>query len=428
MTAVSTPLHGSAAINPDGTITYAPAPNYNGADRFTYTISDGHGGTASAPVTVAVAAVNDAPVAANDSYSTPEDTALTVAVPGVLSNDTDVDGNSLTALLAAGPSHGTLELRSGGGFTYTPDGNFNGTDSFSYHANDGVLSSPLATVTITVTPVNDAPSASDDSITAHLDAPVAVRLTAWDADNDTLSYRVSANVAHGALTGTPPNLTYTPNAGFLGMDSFTFMANDGAADSNVATVTIRVLSGMNRPPEAEDQWMFIDEDTPSDVPLLAGDPEEDPLTFTIVTPPSHGTLQGVPPNLVYTPERDFNGWDFFTFVASDGMFDSNEASVNFWIWEVNDAPVAQDLQVVASGDTPVGGQLAVTDAEGDALYYALESGPENGTVTIDPDSGAFTYTPGPNSTGHDRFTYLAYDWQAQSNDGTVEITSSPGVQ
>ena len=428
VTAASTPPHGSAAINPDGTITYTPVADYNGADGFTYTISDGHGGTASAPVTVTVTAVNDAPVAANDSYSTPEDTTLTVGAPGVLGNDTDTEGSSLTALLAVGPSHGTLNLKEGGGFTYIPVGNFNGTDSFSYHANDGVLSSQLATVTITVTPVNHAPSASDDSVTAHLDAPVAVKLTAWDADNDKLSYRVSANAAHGALTGTPPSLIYTPNAGFLGMDGFTFIANDGTADSSVATVTIRVLSEMNRPPEAEDQWIFIDEDTPSDAQLLAGDPENDRLTFTIVTPPSHGTLHGVPPNLVYTPERDFNGWDFFTFVASDGVFDSNEASVNFWIWEVNDAPVAQNLAVVANGDTPVGGQLAVTDPEGDWLYYALASEPENGTVTIDPDSGAFTYTPGPNSTGYDRFTYAAYDWQTQSNDATVEIISSPGVQ
>jgi Big-like domain-containing protein len=184
--------------------------------------------------------------------------------------------------------------------------------------------------------------------------------------------------------------------------------------------------------------MFIDEDTPTDVALLAGDPEGDPLTFTIVTPPSYGTLEGVSPNLRYRPGPDFNGWDYFTFTASDGTLESNEATVNFWIWEVNDAPVAQDVQIEAAqgvqmatsggltaSDATISGQLAVTDAEGDWLYYALESGPQNGTVTIDSESGAFTYTPGPNSTGSDRFTYIAYDWQTQSNVGTVEIALTP---
>src|SRR5439155_143299 len=134
--------------------------------------------------------------------------------------------------------------------------------------------------------------------------PVAVTLTASDADGDPLTYRVSANVAHGALTGTAPNLAYTPDAGFVGTATFAFIANDGAADGNPATVTIRVMSGLNRAPEAEDQWIFMDEDTPTEVPLLANDPEADALTFTIVTPPSHGRLQGIAPNLIYVPDPD----------------------------------------------------------------------------------------------------------------------------
>ena len=114
-------------------------------------------------MTITVTAVNDAPVAADDAYSTAEDTALTVAAPGVLGNDTDPDGDPLTAVLVSGPSHGTLTLNADGSFTYTPAANFNGTDSFTYRASDGTADSNLATVTITVTAVNDAPAATDDA-------------------------------------------------------------------------------------------------------------------------------------------------------------------------------------------------------------------------------------------------------------------------
>ncbi len=114
VTSVSLPAHGAAVIYANGTIRYTPAANYNGGDSFTYTISDGHGGTATGTVNVTVTAVNDAPVAANDSYSTDEETVLTVAAPGVLANDTDVENDALTAIVMSGPAHGTLTLNANG--------------------------------------------------------------------------------------------------------------------------------------------------------------------------------------------------------------------------------------------------------------------------------------------------------------------------
>src|SRR5206468_629563 len=151
------PAHGSLTFSTNGSFIYTPAANYNGSDAFTYQASDGQ--TLSAPVTVTltVNAVNDAPVAVNDSFAIDEDTALVIAAPGVLANDSDVDGDALTAILVSGPAHGTLTLNPNGSLRYLATTNYNGPDSFTYKANDSTADSTPATVNITVNAVNDAP-------------------------------------------------------------------------------------------------------------------------------------------------------------------------------------------------------------------------------------------------------------------------------
>src|SRR4029453_8801248 len=171
---VSQPSNGTLALNPDGSFTYTPNANFNGTDSFTYRANDGTTDSNVATVTIAVGAVNDAPAAVNDSYSTNEDLALTIAAPGVLGNDTDQDGNSLTAVVVSQPSNGTLVLNADGSFTYTPNANFNGTDSFTYRANDGTTDSNVATVTIAVGAVNDAPVAVNDSYGTTEDTPLTI--------------------------------------------------------------------------------------------------------------------------------------------------------------------------------------------------------------------------------------------------------------
>src|SRR5207253_1542409 len=136
---VAGPSHGTLTLNANGSFSYTPAADYNGPDSFIYNASDGTLTSNVATVAITVVAVNDAPVAANDSYSVAEDTLLTVAAPGVLGNDTDVDGDPKTAVLVSGPSNGTLTLNANGGFSYTPAANYNGPDSFTYKANDGTV-------------------------------------------------------------------------------------------------------------------------------------------------------------------------------------------------------------------------------------------------------------------------------------------------
>jgi VCBS repeat-containing protein len=196
---------------------------------------------------VVIGSPNHAPSAVGDSYSTAEDTTLNVSTPGVLSNDSDPDGDTMTAQLATGPSHGTLTLNSDGSFSYTPAANYNGTDSLTYKASDGKGGEATATVSITVNAVNDAPVANNDSATVDAGVTVGVDVLANDTDVDNTNAQLSVSSftqpANGAVTkNADGTLDYTPNAGYNGTDSFTYKASDGTAESNEATVTITVNS------------------------------------------------------------------------------------------------------------------------------------------------------------------------------------------
>ena len=213
----------------NGTFTYTPAPDFNGTDSFTYTASDGTAVSNVATVTITVTAVNDAPMAINDTASTTEETAVSGAVLG---NDLDVEpGTTLTATLDAGPANGTVTLAANGTFTYTPAVNFSGTDSFTYTASDGAAVSNVATVTIAVTGVNDAPVAANDTASTPEETAVSGTVLGNDTDVDTgttLTATLGASPAHGAVTlNANGSFTYTPTVNFNGTDSFTYTASDG---------------------------------------------------------------------------------------------------------------------------------------------------------------------------------------------------------
>jgi len=150
---VSQPTHGVLTLNTHGGFTSLPSTNYNGPESFTYQANDGALNSGLATVSITITGANDAPVAVNDSYTTPEDTLLNVSAAGVLANDSDVDGDALSAILVSEPTQGVLALNTNGGFTYLPAINYSGTDRFTYKANDGLADSGIATVSITIIPV-----------------------------------------------------------------------------------------------------------------------------------------------------------------------------------------------------------------------------------------------------------------------------------
>jgi len=244
VTNLAQPSNGTATLDAGPTVTYAPNPGFVGEDTFTYTANDGTFDSNVATVTVTVEAVNDPPVASDDSAATQEDTPVTI---DVLANDTDPDGDALTVTNLTQPSNGTATLNADQTVTYTPKADFNGTDSFTYTANDGKDDSNVATVTVTVEAVNDAPVANNDSATTQEDTAVTINVLAndTDPDGDALTVPNLTQPSNGtAILNPEQTVTYTPNPGFVGDDTFTYTANDGTLDSNVATVTVAVNPGV----------------------------------------------------------------------------------------------------------------------------------------------------------------------------------------
>ena len=369
---------------------------------------------------------NTAPVSVNDSYSTNQDTLLNQAAPGVLGNDSDAEGTSLTAIKVSDAAHGTVILNSNGSFAYTPDGGFIGTDSFTYKASDGSLNSNIATVSITVTGVaNEAPVADSQALEMAEDSAKEITLTATDGDGDALSYIIVGQPSQGTLSGTAPVVIYTPAANYHGSDSFTFKANDTKSDSNIATVSITVTP-VNDGPVADDQAVTTSEDTAIDIKLVASDVEGDALTYSVITPPAQGTLSGSAPDLTYTPDSGYAGVDSFTYKANDGTLDSNIATVSITVNAVNAAPSAADDSYSTDEDSvlTIGapGVLANdSDIDNDPLSAVLASGPSRGSLDLNAD-GSFSYTPAANYYGLDSFTYYASDGNVNSAAAVVTIS------
>jgi hypothetical protein len=421
---------------------------------------------------------NTAPVAIAASVSTAEDTAQTITLSA-----TDADNQPLTYQVVTQPAKGTLS-GSAPNLTYTPQADYSGSDSFTFRANDGSANSNTATVSITISPVNDAPVASAASATTEEDAPVSITLAATDKDSTSLTYQVVAHPAKGTLSGSAPNLTYTPQAGFSGSDSFTFRANDGSANSNTATVSISVTASGSPSLIDRTGWSLVsvDSEEPSTHPATAA---FDGITTTFWhtrwkttgTPPPHeivislGSAHSVS-GFRYLPRQDgvlvgnISQFEFHTSLdgenwgspAATGTFANTNSlkaiafsprnarfirlralgeangSIHTAVAEldllggapVNMAPVASAATVETDRNQSVSLILEAADADSDPLTYQIGLPPSSGTLT--GTAPALIYTPDKGFTGTDTFTFTASDGIASSLPATitVEVLASGG--
>ena len=416
--------NGAVSCTVGGICTYTPEPNFEGFDTFSYTITDGQGGTDTANVDVTVTPVNDVPNAVDDSLVTSEDQMGSL---NVRTNDVDIDGDTLlVTTLTPAASHGTVACLGGGGCSYTPVADYSGPDSFQYTISDGHGGTDTATVNITVTPENTPPVADDDAISTLEDNAGATNVLVGDTDvdGDTLSVSTSApTAAHGTVSCAAGGVcTYTPSANYNGPDSFDYTVSDGRGKSDTGTVTVTVLPG-NDAPLAVDDSLSTPEETAGQVDVLPNDTdlEGDSLSVTGSTNGAHGTASCDATTCTYTPALNYTGADTFTYTVSDGNGGTDTGSVSVTVTGVNDAPVADDDSLMT--DMDMSGNVSVlvgdTDVDGDTLSVATPSDPDHGAVTC--NATTCTYTPDPGYLGPDSFTYEVSDGLL-TDQGLVSVT------
>jgi cadherin-like protein/Big-like domain-containing protein/transglutaminase superfamily protein len=419
---VALPSNGAMDLDPaTGIFTYRPLPDWNGTDTFQFVAFDGFLYSAPVTVTLVVVPVNDPPVALDAAIVLDEDTVYDGRLVA-----TDVDNTFLVYALVDPPAHGTVTVDpASGAFTYHPDPDYDGSDAFSFVASDGEASSAPATVSITVTPVNDPPVARDQAVVTDEDTPFSGVLVASDVDSPVLTYAIADPPAHGTVTldGASGAFTYQPARDYNGPDGFTFVAIDGEASSAPSTISI-TINPVNDPPVAQDQVLQLDEDSTLAGVLVATDVDSPTLTYALILPPHHGkiSLDRASGAFVYRPEPRFAGPDWFAFVASDGQALSRPGKVSITVRPINNVPIAEDqILTVGAGGTIVG-RIDATDADNDSLSYQLASLPTSGTLDFDPATNLFTYTPAPGYVGNDAFQFTASDGSSTSAPGTVSIS------
>jgi hypothetical protein len=338
-----------------------------------------------------VSCVDDPPDAVNDSASVGEDAGATAVT--VLSNDTDIDGGPKT-ITAAGPaSHGSVAITGGGtGLTYQPAGNYCGPDSFTYTLNGG----DSATVSMSVTCLDDPPNAVNDSATVAEDAaatPVSVLANDTDIDGGTKSINSVTQAAHGtvAITGGGTGLTYKPDANYCGADSFTYTLNGG----DTATVSVTVTCVDDPPAAVADSATVSGDAGATAVDVLGNDTDIDggPMTIASVTQPSHGTvvITGGGAGLTYQPSTGYCGADSFTYKLNGG----STATVSVTVDCTNPPVAVGDAVAVAqdSGPNLLDVLANDTDSDGGPMTIASVTQPSGGTVAITGGGAAVTYQP-----------------------------------
>src|SRR5262249_44695630 len=336
---------------------------------------------------------------------------------GVLNNDTDADGDPLTASVVSGPSHGSLSFNPNGTFRYTPDANYNGPDSFTYKANDGYGDGNVATANITVNPVNDPPVAVNDAYTTDeettLMVPAATGVLANDTDveGSPLTAQLLAYPSRGSISfNANGSFTYTPSTNVFGTDTFTYRAFDGTSYGNTATVTITINNTYDPPVAVNDTYTVVP-GTPfaASAPGVLGNdsnPDQRTLTAVLVSGTINGPLTlNADGSFTYPRTAGATGPDSFIYKILDGIGESNVATVR-----LNVAPTGVADTYSTNEDSPLtvpvasGVLINDSDPDGDALTAVFAGAPANGSLSLNAN-GSFTYTPRANFNGTDSFAY-----------------------
>ena len=420
----SNPTNGTVIFGTDGSFSYTPGTDFFGTDSFNYEVIDADGAIATATVTITVDPVNDLPVASPIPDQTNVDSEnISLDVSG---NFSDPEGDSLT-FTATGLPLG-LSIDSAGNITGTLDSSASqgGPYTVQVTADDGNGGTVTDTFTWNVT--NPGPIAGNDNYTTDEDMPVSGDVTGNDSDpdGDSLVYSQTSNPSNGSVVfNNDGTFDYTPATGFFGTDSFDYEVVD--ADGSIATATVTInIGSVNDLPQVDspipDQSDQDSEVVSLDISGNFSDPDGDPLTFAAT---------GLPPGLSIDPAGNITG-TLDSSASQGGPYtvqitadDDNGGTItDTFSWNVtNPAPNAVDDNFTTTEDSPLTASAATNDndIDGDSLTYSQTSNPTNGSVVLFNSDGSFTYTPDPNFSGTDSFTYEVVDADGATSTATIEI-------
>ncbi|MFM7022506.1 MAG: Ig-like domain-containing protein [Flavobacteriales bacterium] len=417
--------NGTTTLLNNDSVSYCPATNYIGNDTLFYSICDGNGGCDTARVIIMITDVNGNPDADTDYKTTPEDQCVNVDVQD---NDTDPDGNPLTTTIITSALHGTETVLNGDSLSYCPDADYNGNDTIVYQVCDGLGACDIDTVFITVTPVNDKPVAVGDtqSTLKNVCVKVFVQSNDSDADGDALTTAVIDDVNNGTTTLlNNDSISYCPANNYAGNDTLFYSICDGNGGCDTARVIITVVN-VNGNPDADTDYKTTNEDQCVHVDVQANDsdPDNDPLTTTVIASAKHGIqniLNG--DSLNYCPNANYHGKDTIIYQVCDGLGGCDIDTVFITVAPVNDDPVADTDYKSTNKNvcTNVDVQLNDSDPDGDNLTTTIVSAAKHGTGNaVNGDN--ITYCPANNYTGNDTIIYQICDGNGACDIDTVYIT------
>jgi uncharacterized repeat protein (TIGR01451 family) len=412
---------GQVTDNGDGTLTYAPLLDRNGVDEFVYTIGDGNGGEDSATVTVLIFPVDDAPEPMGDAAITESNTPVAVAP---FANDINTDETDLTISGYGQPSNGSVVLNADGTFTYTPNPDFSGSDSFEYTLGGDAptgrqRAAQTARITVIVDPEPGRVTAGDDAAATDEDTPVTIPVLENDGGADALTLVGVEPAQRGQVrVNGDGTLTYTPLPNAHGEETFRYAVSDGASGADWGAVTVSVRA-VNDRPRAADDAIVTAEDSPVMIsPLLNdSDADGDPLRLAGVSQPRYGAITVDGEQIRYTPDPNFNGVDRILYTVDDGG-GQNMGVARVTVTAVNDAPdVAEDRGAVdEDGELTLWLLRNDFDPDGDALSVLGVTSPQHGLATVSAE-GQLIYTPTANYHGADQINYVV-------SDGVLTTTAS----
>ncbi|WP_158269474.1 cadherin-like domain-containing protein [Limnohabitans sp. JirII-29] len=463
ITAVSGATNGTVSMLANGDIRFIPNANYHGTASFTYTVSDGNGGTTDASVSITVNAVNDVPVVTGETVSTNEDTTLWFIPSDLLTNDTDVDmatdGQVLSITAVSNATHGTVgfvtQADGSRRIAFTPDANYFGVASFQYTVSDGAGGTSTGTVSINVAQINDVPVASDDSLSGSAEDNALhisfAKLLSNDTDadstnallggtNDVLTVSAVGNATHGSVALVNGEIVFTPDANYHGVASFVYQVLDQSGALSQATAAF-TITAVNDAPVATGETISSSEDSNlllNQSDLLKNDSDVDAamdgqvLTIKAVSNARHGSVTlNADGTISFVPDANYYGTASFDYTVDDGNGGTASATATITLLSVNDAPVAtgetvqgvEDQQLTILSSALLQNDTDVDNTQASLTISRVLSG-AGGTAYLNA-SGHVVFTPNTNYNGNATFTYWVKDPDGlESNAVTATVVVS----